>query len=530
MNAQEQRQNSKLLLNNNACDVVDIGLGDDLPWESNNLRSFQIGWNKANGEDLIYKGEGIYVFRLAACITNAEFRSRFQNKKELVYSFWDSLEKDMNKIYERDCGIRFEVIKNDKLIFADKEHEELKGLGHSSYHTKGTKIITEAIGVENYEVGILIKPITANDPNAGVAVLSGVLSDSNKASARATSETRIVAHEIGHMFGSLHTHVINPKGASIYTEGGSGQSIMSYGSPVNFFSLPSIQMIRKTLQLLPYYTDENRTNKISQNKKELSSAPYLDKSNIDKPELLRNEINKEYKVTPGTYYQFHIPVKNKKDSYLYFAHSFDPTNSSQTPHNIQRCYGPSKSNFIMFQPRYKNASSATTNQDGELDAILSESDNFSKKGLYTYMLSAFHNGHHDVQTVKLRIVPGKKFEIKKVKGINTTWYKANNGDPLTIEWEPCTDVYGRDSKVRILLSDDFGQSFKYVLADNVPNSGVWDGYVPYVNVGSVSILDVSGVRGGVLKIEVIGEAAIQFLIQFHILKEEAAILELEDLL
>lgn len=80
------------------------------------------------------------------------------------------------------------------------------------------------------------------------------------------------------------------------------------------------------------------------------------------------------------------------------------------------------------------------------------------------------------------------------------------------------------------MSDDFGQSFKYVLADNVPNSGVWDGYVPYVNVGSVSILDVSGVRGGVLKIEVIGEDAIQFLIQFHILKEEAAILELEDLL
>lgn len=88
----------------------------------------------------------------------------------------------------------------------------------------------------------------------------------------------------------------------------------------------------------------------------------------------------------------------------------------------------------MFQPRYKDASSATTNRDGEVDAILSESNNFPSNGLYTYMLSAFHNGQHDAQTIKLRIVPGKKFEIKKVKTIFGRWWNdATPGNSLRLE-------------------------------------------------------------------------------------------------
>ncbi|CEN51326.1 hypothetical protein CCAN2_590001 [Capnocytophaga canimorsus] len=44
----------------------------------------------------------------------------------------------------------------------------------------------------------------------------------------------IITHELGHLFGSVHT--FSTGGSSSYmTEPGKGQSIMSYGHPVDFF-------------------------------------------------------------------------------------------------------------------------------------------------------------------------------------------------------------------------------------------------------------------------------------------------------
>ena len=39
-------------------------------------------------------------------------------------------------------------------------------------------------------------------------------------------------------------------------------------------------------------------------------------------------------------------------------------------------------------------------------------------------------------------------------------YKA--GEKLTLHWDVDKNIFGEDSKVRILLSDDSGKSYKYV--------------------------------------------------------------------
>lgn len=488
-----------------SCQVVDLGITPEVPTREDAFRAFPIKWGTSDNEDLIYNGPGIYVFRFAACISNAEFRSsRFNRNKAAVYSFWESLEEYMNRVYVRDCGIRFEIIKDDKLILSEGEHPLLtNSADRRAPHEKATEIINDLWGVDNYEVGILITPRPSGDPNDGIAAKSGVMRDNHKASARSVSDYKVITHEVGHLFGSIHTHEVNPKG-SIFTEAGSGQSIMSYGSPTNFFSLPTVQTIRKSLKSLPYYTDENRSVRVTEGKQELASAPHIEKRIIEAPELLHNELSKEYKVTPNTRYQFYIPVKEKRAGDLYAAHSFDPTNGRQPAHNIQRCYGPSSHNLIMFHPRYQVKPSSTSSNS---EPILAASDKYQQDGVYTYLLSAYQQGLHDAHTVKLRIVPGPKFAIKSVKGFEG-WY--NDGVPgrkFSLEWEPCVAVYGQDSRVRILLSDDFGETFKYVLADNVPNTGSFSGYIPYVSIGRSHILDVRDVRSGILKVEVIGEAA-----------------------
>ena len=69
---------------------------------------------------------------------------------------------------------------------------------------------------------------------------------------------------------------------------------------------------------------------------------------------------------------------------------------------------------------------------------------------------------------------------------------------------------GKDSKVRILFSDDFGKTFKYVLADNVPNNGYYKLMMPYLTVDNIN--DYEGwsnftTGGGRFKLEVDGEIA-----------------------
>lgn len=61
--------------------------------------------------------------------------------------------------------------------------------------------------------------------------------------------------------------------------------------------------------------------------------------------------------------------------------------------------------------------------------------------------------------------------------------------------------------MRIRLSTDFGQTFPYILADNLPNSGRWEGIFPFLTIGRTGYRDFQSlVTGGVLKVEIVGEA------------------------
>lgn len=133
-------------------------------------------------------------------------------------------------------------------------------------------------------------------------------------------------------------------------------------------------------------------------------------------------------------------------------------------------------------------------------------------GTYTYMLSAFNRqGYHDTRKVRLRIVEGEVFKITKFTGPSTTNDTAKAGvSKLRLEWQTAQSLYGADSKVRILLSKDFGKTFPYVLADYEDNDGIWEGICPYIEVGRTPWEFSSmtrNIRGAVIKIEVIGEVA-----------------------
>ena len=145
----------------------------------------------------------------------------------------------VNGIYERELGIRFNLVgNNDAIIFTSASGDPYSVNGPSTTTLlENQSTIDRIIGVNNYDVGIVF-----NTGNTGVAQIRSVCVDQFKARACIGSPNPtgdafwvgFVAHEIGHMFGAEHTFngaggLCNGRG-NIYTayEPGGGSTIMAY--------------------------------------------------------------------------------------------------------------------------------------------------------------------------------------------------------------------------------------------------------------------------------------------------------------
>ena len=114
-----------------------------------------------------------------------------------------------------------------------------------------------------------------------------------------------IAHEIGHCFGASHTH---QKDDSNCTEPGQGTSVMSYGSPRDFFALSSIAQMRSVLANINYYTDEARTQLVEVQHDSTVNRPCASDEQGETPVIDREQLRAEYAVTAGSNFQIAVPV------------------------------------------------------------------------------------------------------------------------------------------------------------------------------------------------------------------------------
>lgn len=442
--------------------------------------------------DLIVNPTKIYIFRLALCITPTSFSNDFGNNKSAVYQWWNEMEQYLESVYRDAVGIRFQVVRNEKLIMAQND------TGFEETLSNGTKIINQLIGQDAYEVGILMKykDVGGN----GSAYLRGVTTHITKGMAWAIKNPSTIAHEVGHLFGAVHTH---QRDDGNYTEPGFGQSIMSYGQPRRCFSLASIKTMRHILTNMGYYThsDRHSTYRIEKNNGYNENIPVVEEETATIPQLDQEKIRSVYRVTKGTYFQFYLPVKNDNPKNFFFqVHPFDVVSKHEEPNALQPVYEPTSDANIMFQPYYAKPPQVLYHQ---VPQPISYSDNF-KIGTYRFLAAVSSGSNYDSKLLELHIVEGDTFRITGFTGReNNTW-----GEHFTLTWNPCKALYGEQSKVRIWLSEDFGQTFPYLLADDVPNTGQWQGTWPHIYISNTTYRDLpQPIRGGMLKIEVKGEAA-----------------------
>ena len=418
---------------------------------------------------VLYNTNVMRTYRLAMLIDYSFYKGHCRSDMNKVKAFMTEVQAGLNEVCGREIGCQFELVNDPRLIITTKEKEVYDRPSVRTVVERATGDFNSLIGEENYDAGIVFSVYKDNRGLAHLGEITGKL----KGGCIANHEFYIILHEFGHLLGSAHTFTIGGQTASSFTEPDRGNSIMSYiNDPYGtYFSLPSIYTIRNRTNLHDaYYSDKARTQLVGLPQ---ANIPYGEVSDNRAPVIHRAKLKKSYTLPPNTYFQFDIEASDPDgDPLLYMAHQadFKIFGKARFPSNR-----PTESNRIEFYQPYRK------NKSNEWEPVPFKFTNKDETGDFTFWLGvcdgkvgAYKNGKphvplYDVYETKVNIVGGMPFRIINVSKSSAGKYKR--GKEVTLTWGVDKNIFGEDSKVRILFSDDYGKTYRHVLADGVPNNG-----------------------------------------------------------
>jgi len=462
--------------------------------------------------DALIHTDGVFRhYRLALPVDYSIYNSTyFDRKVDKVRAFWYATIAFVNELYRNDVGVDFTLVDDEALIFTTAKNQLFgRGSRANDVVNDGTITLNKHYDPKKYDLAVILTDY--REKYNGMAAVYSAYEQHNKANATARPvKPSTIAHEIGHMFGADHTFS-NGGNYTSKTEIGSGQSIMSYGHeyPRDFFSLISLETIRRFLgNSMAYYADEARTQVAGKRVEGTgSNLVYGVKSNNQPPVLDRSHLKKEYVIPKDTYFQFYLTGRDaENDTITYIAHQADRRFHSTKSNARFMTYKGKTNGNIRFEATWFEKERNT------FVPIAATSPLNYTPGIFTFWLAAAdhnradrnHVVKYDVEEVKVKIAEGKPFQIQDFD--NGTWeqnrtYKG--GQLLTLHWQVDKKIFGEDSKVRILLSDDSGKTYKYILKEIADNNGTCDVILPNINIGTTNGHFGKRKGQGIIKIEVI---------------------------
>ncbi|WP_423899915.1 reprolysin-like metallopeptidase [Capnocytophaga leadbetteri] len=462
--------------------------------------------------DALIHTDGVFRhYRLALPVDYSIYNSTFFYKDvNRVKAFWYATIAFVNELYRNDVGVDFTLVNDEALIFtAEKDQLFRRGSRANDVVNDGTITLNKHYDPKKYDLAVILTDY--REKYNGMAAVYSAYEQHNKANATARPiKPSTIAHEIGHMFGADHTFS-NGGQYSSKTEIDAGQSIMSYGHeyPRDFFSLISLETIRRFLgNSMAYYADEARTQEAGKRVEGTgSNLVYGVKSNNQPPVLDRSHLKKEYVIPKDTYFQFYlIGTDAENDTITYMAHQADRRFHSTKSNARFMTYKGKTNGNIRFETTWFEKERNT------FVPIAATSPLNYTPGTFTFWLAAAdhnradrnHVVKYDVEEVKVKIAEGNPFQIQDFD--NGTWERNRTykgGQMLTLHWQVDENIFGKNSKVRILLSDDSGKTYKYILKETADNNGTCDVILPNINIGTTHGHFGKQRGQGVIKIEVI---------------------------
>ena len=395
--------------------------------------------------------DGVFrEYRLAVYMTNEGFRSEQLNQDvSKVKAFWKELETFLNNIYVRDLGVRFTIVQDERLI-----EKSYKG---SYAYDAGTKLINAAIGSDAYDIGIVVNYIEGGALQ-GLASPGGVKYHERKGWAIVNSQEMItIGHELGHLFGADHPFVGGAGLVGRCTEPKSGQSMMSYGYPYkeDFISLESLRMMQPVTKESDYKLPATAKHTTPTN-----TAPRIDQS----------KMRAEYRVPKGTFFTIPVYATDAEQSSLLYAF------------NQFGCHSGNPATFPVFPPQHDAKLSFGRRYGGA--SMIVNSDEIPV-GNYQFWLSV-SDALPVEEAIAKKQAPLYDGYIANVKVVNATPFKITSniasqyamGQKLTLKWSVDKTFFKEGSKVRVVMSDDFGETFSHVLVPSTANDGECEVYLP----------------------------------------------------
>ena len=395
--------------------------------------------------------DGVFrEYRLAVYMTNEGFRSEQLNQDvSKVKAFWKELEAFLNNIYVRDLGVRFTIVQDERLI-----EKSYKG---SYAYDAGTKLINAAIGSDAYDIGIVVNYIEGGALQ-GLASPGGVNFQDRKGWAIVNSQEMItIGHELGHLFGADHPFVGGAGLVGRCTEPKSGQSMMSYGYPYkeDFISLESLRMMHPITKASDF-----KLPAAAKHTSPTNTAPRID----------RSKMHAEYRVPKGTFFTIPVYATDAEQTSLLYAF------------NQFGCHSSNPATFPVFPPQHDAKLSFGRRYGGA--SMIANSDEIPV-GNYQFWLSV-SDALPVEEAIAKKQAPLYDGYIAKVKVVNATPFKITSniapqyamGQKLTLKWSVDKTFFKEGSKVRVVMSDDFGETFSHVLVPSTANDGECEVYLP----------------------------------------------------
>ncbi|MFK8297753.1 reprolysin-like metallopeptidase [Capnocytophaga cynodegmi] len=445
----------------------------------------------------IYTDGVLRIYRLALLINYSQFQNHFKKDKQEVRRFWAATEAFANELYVRAVAVKFTIVDDEALIRDTPEKEILKNYRYGYQmlqNQRSTQAMNEVIAPDKYDVGLIVTFLPRVNGQAAMEAAHSTHTKADGVIGRPAPST--VAHELGHMFGADHTFATGEDSGKVEPE--RGRSIMGYGHsfPRDFFTLYSVHSIRRGLtHSSVYFSDKERTQKVMLARGE--NPIYGIKTSNRRPVIDASKLKKKYAIPQSTYFQFRINASDPdNDKLIYAAHQTDIRLRTNPSNALYYSAKPSYNNVIRFQQEYK--------KDGTIDHF------FSTQGIYRFWLAASdgilgqealtnetHATHYDMVKTDVEVKNGTPFVI--ASNLKKT-YSA--GEQVELRWNVDKSIFGANSKVRILLSDDFGQTFKHIIVSETDNNGTFTFTMPHIKVTK------NGNRGnGLVKIEVLDHIA-----------------------
>lgn len=105
----------------------------------------------------------------------------------------------------------------------------------------------------------------------------------------------------------------------------------------------------------------------------------------------------------------------------------------------------------MFQPHCIAPSALSDEQKRDGTLHYEQYTDASRTGTYTFVAAVHDYSRYDAMRIKLNIVDGQPFQITNVISPSRSLESYGIGRTYKIYWDTCADLYGKNSKVRVLL-------------------------------------------------------------------------------